>query len=95
MNANRNPIQIAAFIRVYSCPFAVEICSYRPLPPHHTLFRPEDWKTTNGREGDRIQIAAFIRVIRVHSRLKFAPIDLSPTTLCFALKIGKATNGRA
>ena len=31
---------IAVFIRVYSCPFAVEICSYRPLPAPHNLFRP-------------------------------------------------------
>jgi hypothetical protein len=23
---------MAVFIRVYSCPFAVEICSYRPFP---------------------------------------------------------------
>ena len=69
---------IAIFIRVYSCPFAVEICSYSTCPRPITIcfaLGPEDWKnhewTRMNAKGNPDPIAVFIRV---YSWLKFAPI---------------------
>jgi hypothetical protein len=54
MNAKGESDPNAVFIRVYSCPFAVEICSYSTSPDrNHHLLSPQALKigkTTNGHE---------------------------------------------
>ncbi len=76
---------IGVFIRVYSCPFAVEIAPIRPAPaPPQSCLGPPTQKIgkprmdTNEREGEEDPIGVFIRVYSCPFAVEIAPIDLPP-----------------